>query len=483
MSNPARLPYWMSTIPLRVRLVTGFVIAMTILLCAAGGFVYWRVKVDLDTALDRDLTEAFAATLPLVEPDGRVHDRPDSDNAPVLREHQTLAATGEVLSSGPGTGTTSFLNTSELRRATRGPVHVQIGALLLPASSRPLRLLAAPIAGHGTAAVLVVGVHADQRNEALRELLAQLALAGFAALVLAAIIGERLAKAALAPVERYRAQAETIATGATGVRLDVPDARDDEVTRLGHTFNDVLAALERALERERRFVNDASHELRTPLTLLSARVQLLRRRPRSVEEYRRALTELETDIGDLIGLSEQLLDLGQIPDAASKPAEEPVDVQHVVQAMGLEDLGVQLHGEAAGFRVTMPASQIRQVVANLIANAQTHGAPPIDLSIRHTGGAVVLTVTDTGTGMPPDFLPVATERFKRGDDANSRAGTGLGLAVVDALVRHHDGELRLCSTGTHHRVSPTLSFPCQHPTVGTTVTVGLPTVGLRIGPP
>ena len=117
MSYRARLAARMSRVPLRVRLVTGFVIAMTFLLCAAGGFVYWRVKVDLDTALDRDLSEQFAATLPLVEPDGRVHDRPDSANAVGTREHQTLSATGEVLSSGPGTGTASLLNDAELTRA------------------------------------------------------------------------------------------------------------------------------------------------------------------------------------------------------------------------------------------------------------------------------------------------------------------------------------------------------------------------------
>ena len=472
----------LSRMPLRVRLVTGFVVAMTILLCAAGAFVYWRVKVDLDTALDRDLSEQFAATMPLVQSDGRLHDQPDSGNVAAVQVHQTLSAAGEVLSSGPGAGTTSLLNRSQLTRALRGPIHVQIGALL-PASLRPLRLLAAPIDGQEPAAVLVVGVRADQRNEALRELLAQLALAGFAALVLAAIIGERLAKAALAPVERYRSQAETIAGGATGVRLEVSTSRDDEVTRLGHTFNDVLAALEHALERERRFVNDASHELRTPLTLLSARVQLLRRRRRTVEQYERALAELETDISDLIGLSDQLLDLGSGADAGFTQPGEPVDLREVVQAMDLAELGVELHADDADCRVAMPAPQIRQVVTNLVANARAHGEPPVDVFIDRTDATVVLTVTDAGPGIQPDFLPVAVERFRRGDDARSRPGTGLGLAIVDALVREYDGDLRLCSGGTHYSVSSTLSFPCRHQTSGTTVTMALPAVTAPLPPP
>jgi hypothetical protein len=144
-------------VSLRVRLVTGFVVAMLILLSAAGAFVYWRVKVDLDTALDRDLSEEFAATLPLVQSDGHIDLQQDSARL-ADQEHQTLSASGEVLSSGPGAGTTALLNSSELARALHRRIHVQVGALL-PASRRPMRLLAGPIEGHGPAAVLVVGVH------------------------------------------------------------------------------------------------------------------------------------------------------------------------------------------------------------------------------------------------------------------------------------------------------------------------------------
>jgi two-component system, OmpR family, sensor kinase len=94
--------------------------------------------------------------------------------------------------------------------------------------------------------------------------------------------GYLLARAALQPVERYRTEAARIAAGATGVRLAVSDTAHDEVARLGHTLNDMLTALETALERERRFINDASHELRTPLTLLSTELEPALRRPRTL---------------------------------------------------------------------------------------------------------------------------------------------------------------------------------------------------------
>ena len=131
--------------------------------------------------------------------------------------------------------------------ALHKPVHRNVGALL-PRSHRPLRLLAVPILQHE--AVLVVAVRRDQRDEALRELLAQLLAAGVGALLICAVVGERLAKAALTPVERYRTQAAAIASGATGLRLDEPPERHDEVTRLGTTLNAMLEALEQTVAGE-----------------------------------------------------------------------------------------------------------------------------------------------------------------------------------------------------------------------------------------
>ena len=108
---------------------------------------------------------------------------------------------------------------------------------------------------------------------------------------LASLVGDQLARLALRPVERYRRRAAEIAAGSSHLRLEVPDERDDEVTRLGHTLNEMLAALDESLERERQFVGDASHELRTPLTLLQSRIQLARRRERSVAEHEAVLDE------------------------------------------------------------------------------------------------------------------------------------------------------------------------------------------------
>ena len=190
--------------------------------------------------------------------------------------------------------TAPLVSADDLDQVGGGALTKDIGKLL-PIADKPYRVQVTALdepPGH----YLVVGVRRDHRDEALRELLLQLTLAGLGALAVAAVVGDVLARAALRPVERYRRRAAEIADGADGLRLDVPEGRDDEVTRLGHTLNDMLAALERSLERERRFVNEASHELRTPLTLLKSRIQLAQRRSRTVEEHEAVLDELAVDV-------------------------------------------------------------------------------------------------------------------------------------------------------------------------------------------
>ena len=115
-----------------------------------------------------------------------------------------------MLSAGDEVPATPLLSPERARAASREEVIANIGALL-PASRHPLRVLALPVSSGGAARVLVIGERRDERDEALRELLGQLLLAGLGTLVVTSLVGERLAKAALAPVERYRSQAARIA--------------------------------------------------------------------------------------------------------------------------------------------------------------------------------------------------------------------------------------------------------------------------------
>ena len=474
-------------LPLRIRLILGFAAAMLVVLIAAGAFVYWRVQYALDSRLADDLGSEVtdlqrAAIL-----------TPDATSALASlgaqgRDAQLLDRSGRVLATGSGfQGRPALLTPAEVGAATSRPVSTARG-YLFSRRGRHLRIQALPVRGSGPAAVAVAAVRLDQRDEALRELLGQLTLANLGALAIASVVGYRLARAALLPVERYRSRAEQIAAGATGVRLDVPDSVDDEVSRLGHTLNTMLAAQEQAASQQQQFIDDASHELRTPLTVLAAEIDLALRRPRSAEEYETVLLRLADDTDRLVELADDLLLLGT--QTTSVPQRQQLSAADLLDGAAARARASLTSGPArevwvsaaTGLTVDADPVLIRRALGNLADNAVRHGAGTITLTAAPFSdtrlGEVVLTVHDEGPGMPVEFLPHAAERFRQAELSRAGEGNGLGLSLVDAIAVAHGGQLRLCSTGHHHR-QPTPNSqlddqPCTHPVTGATASLLLP---------
>ncbi|MFC4785832.1 ATP-binding protein [Nocardioides sp. MAHUQ-72] len=465
-----------SRLPLRVRLVAGFSATMLLVLTAAGAFVYWRVQFALDRQLDGDLSADTRRLAPLVQPDGELV--PDVSQVVGNELYQVLDRQGRVVSASPTLRGRPLISPATARRALDDPVRQDIGALL-PTTQDPLRVYATPLPTGQEAAVLVVAVRRDHRDEALLELLAQLAVAGLGALLVTALVGDLLARFALRPVERYRAQAADIVGGATGVRLEVPPGRHDEVTRLGDTLNAMLAALEESVERERRFVNDASHELRTPLTLLTTRLQLARRRPRSLAEHEAILAEIETDVVRLVQLADHLLDVGheRVDEGGcdlAAVARAEVERRNAVDR-ATHHGGAAIHLAASASPVALSEAAAGQLLGNLLDNAARHGAPPVEVCVDVVDARARLRVADSGPGMEPALLATATRRFTRSAGSRSREGFGLGLSLVESLVNRAGGELRLCSGGHHERYGAASGVPCEHDD-RMTVTVLLPAV-------
>jgi two-component system, OmpR family, sensor kinase len=470
-------------LPVRVRLVVGFAGAMIVVLAAAGAFVFWRVQVALDHRLDQDLR---SQTSDLRQ--AALHLPPHAALAS-LREHareaQLLRANGTVLASGAGIPDGQALITAaQTQSAGRSELETGRGELFSK-RGKHLRILAVPVHGSGPAAVAVTAVRLDQRDEALRELLAQLAIANLIALAIASFVGYRFAHAALDPVERYRAQAEQIAAGATGLRLDIPQGPSDEITRLGATLNAMVGALERSAERQQQFIDDASHELRTPLTTLSAEIDLALRKPRTAEEHEATLRRLATNTENLVALAETLLTLGALgnttPNAKVIPAE-PLLKAAARRARGqLGERSNRTVDVRATDDLTLHADEalLDRALGNIVDNAVRHGAGNITLSTERclAPPVAVITIHDQGT-INPDFLDHAAERFRQDESSRSSAGAGLGLSLVDAIAIAHGGQLRICSAGHHHhQPSPHIGLaqlPCAHPEDGTTISLLLP---------
>ena len=297
--------------------------------------------------------------------------------------------------------------------------------------SERLRVYIAPLAEAGGAASGgAVAVAASTRDlEAtlahvhLVVLLGALAAAAGAAAALALLM-----RRALAPLRQLtRAAAEIEHTGDSRRRLPAPDS-GDEVGRLATTLNEMLGALERARETERRFLADASHELRTPLTALAGNIDFLARHGPSDE----LVAELQQDTRRLARLADALLTLSR-EEAATQPGDI-VNLDELARSTKAADVHVE--ARAASARVRGDRDALARALSNLIENARLHGRGRITVETRATDRLALLTVSDEGPGLRAEEAKLAFGRFWRG---HGGPGSGLGLAIVKATAERHGG--------------------------------------------
>ena len=241
------------------------------------------------------------------------------------------------------------------------------------------------------------------------------------------------------------------------------------------------------MDRERRFINDASHELRTPLTLVTSRVQLMLRRPRTVEQHEAALAEITEDLTRLTRMADDLLEQGTAgvstdgqPHDLATLARKVVDARLTLAPSGTTyGTAGALSIEAVGpVPVAVDVVHLGRVLDNLLDNAALHGAPPVTVAVDEVDGWARLTVADSGEGMPAELLTTATERFARSAAARNRPGSGLGLSLAATMVSAAGGQLRLCFAGNHHVEGVSAPVRCTHD-ARMTVTVLLPVARTR----
>jgi signal transduction histidine kinase len=415
-------------IPIRLRLTLAFAAAMALVLAATGLFLYTRVGAALDRTIDQSLRSRSATVAALARRGGSAGASGELS--------QVLDPTGRVRSGSPKS---ALLSGRDLADADEGALTVE---RRVPGDDEPARLLASPIDTSGGRRIVVVGTSLEQRGDALENLLAALLVGGPLTLLLASLAGYGLAAAALRPVESMRREAEAVSAAEPGRRLPLPPAQD-EISRLGETLNGMLARLEAALERERRFVADASHELRTPLASLRVELELALRRERSKEELEAAVRSAAEETERLFHLAEDLLVLARAHGGSLPVRRERVEAAELLDRVGeryrrrAAAAGRSLEADADE-ELVLSVDRLRaeQTLANLVDNALRHGSGRIVLSARQENGRVELHVTDEGEGLAPAFVERAFEPFSRDD---SSAGSGLGLAIVDVIARAHGG--------------------------------------------
>jgi signal transduction histidine kinase len=258
-------------------------------------------------------------------------------------------------------------------------------------------------------------------------------VAAVLAAVVAGVAALLLTRRALRPLHRLSEAAAGIErTGDATRRLPQPTHRD-EVAELAATLNGMLASLQQAGERERRFVADASHELRTPVTALRGNIDYVADHGADAA----VLADLQHDVARLAALLDDLLALARV-DAGAQ-AFAPVRLDEVARGVAERP---QVHVDVPGpVLVHGDRAALERALRNLVENAERYGPPGgrIDVRVRQQGTSAVLTVQDAGAGVPPADAERVFERFWRGEGADRPPGSGLGLAIVRATAERHRG--------------------------------------------
>ncbi len=450
----------------RARLTLRWVLSFGLILMLALAAVYLGVRAFLVRDLDAQLRTLAGTELASAvdEPgDGiHLHEFPvgASDGDYAGKFVQLIDADGRVMLQSPGLGRTpALVDYQALRDGLDGKSPI----IDVAVNGRRGRMTA--LATPGPRKYLVsVGLFTDKLDHTLGELRALLVAVGVGSLLLTTVLGLTLAARALAPVQRITTQAAAIAQGQFAARLDEPSV-DDEIGRMTRLLNEMLDRLRGALDANRHFAADASHELRGPLTAMLGEIDVTLKRERSAPEYREALALLRNRLTEMGGLTEDLMLLVRAQEGRHTTVLE-VNVRSVLATVAARHAS---HAATSGvaIRVDAPAALtayaesrlLERVFDNLVGNAVQYSPEGGEVVLAGAlvkaedatdwiSDEVVVTVRDTGPGIPAEERTRVFDRFYRLDPSRSRrtGGSGLGLAISRAIVQLFKGSIRVVDT-------------------------------------
>ena len=288
--------------------------------------------------------------------------------------------------------------------------------------------------------------------------------------LVAASIGALLVRYALKPLDRLTETASAVTKqpldrGDVRLALRVPPQytnTESEVGQVGAALNLMLDHVDEAFqsrfeseEKMRQFVADASHELRTPLASIRGYAELTKRGGEKLsKDMKQAVDRIESESIRMTSLVEDLLLLARFDEGHALQMES-VDLAQIVRD-ALSDAYVTspehewgAEGVEEPVLITGDGSAIHQVVVNLLANARVHTPPgtSVEVRVKQSSDKTVFQVEDSGPGIPREARKKLFERFARGDSSRARSSgsTGLGLSIVDTIVKAHGGSVGLTS--------------------------------------
>src|SRR5215208_1410057 len=339
-----------------------------------------------------------------------------------------------------------------------------IGSTVQVTEDAPAYVYAVPVEPpHGKARVVEAGQSYAVTERALETFATVLVGGGLSAFLLSIGGAYLLARAALSPVSAVVASARKITESDLSERLPVANPKD-EIGSLAATINGLLARLEEAfarreealarqeeaLSRQRRFVADASHELRTPITTIEGYAEMLEEWAlHDQETAQKSVSRIREESKRVREMVEGLLALARGDEGAPLKLESQdlsavaAEVVRTARAVAASKLTIEYSSPAHEIIATFDRTRIRQAISILLDNAikYTPAGGEVKVEVRESDGWAEVAVSDTGVGISEDQLPQIFERFYRVDEARTRGGAGLGLAIARQIIEAHGGSI------------------------------------------
>lgn len=468
---------------LSTRLVA-IMMALLTVICALVGLVsYTTLSVTVNNQLDSSLQQAAVRTTAFYTGSGQSSNGtlPDPLNARATSAGQLSA----VLSNGvvhyagilSGSGTRQQLTTADADILAGLSTNGDLSTKRLSLGEYRIQAQAVP-----NGDILITGLPLAATQQTLNTLVLSIVLVSLAGLMVLGWAGTVIIRRNMRPLAQLSDTATKVATlrldaGEVALSARVPESAarpGTEVGNVGNAFNAMLENVSHALEARqrsetklRRFVADASHELRTPLTAIRGYAELLSMTEPLSTDGQTSLSRVQDQSVRMSRLVEDLLTLARLDEAqqgANSQAGQkqcspatPVNMSPLVME-AVSDIQMVNHDHQWSFtvpdepvEVRCDDASLRQVLLNLLANAAKH--TPAGTAVRTSlsqaaDGMCVLEVSDNGPGIDPVFQEIIFDRFSRADQARTATAgnTGLGLSIVQGLVRSHGGTVGVAST-------------------------------------
>lgn len=264
------------------------------------------------------------------------------------------------------------------------------------------------------------------------------------------------AKQVLRPIASIINQMRAINSSNLHLRLPEDNSRNDELNNLARTFNQMLDRLETSIEAQTNFISNASHQLKNPLTAILGEVETSLAHPRDPEQYRQSLQSIEEESNRLKRLILRLLHLAQTGGADEENNFTYLRIDELVFEITEEFLETDKLSVRIDFR-NFPAdpeqlmiyghrSLLRIALHNVIENGfKFSKGCEVKLALRIQEPYVVVSIYDTGVGIPEVAMPHIFDPFFRADNASELPGFGIGLPMVRKIIQLHEGELQVSS--------------------------------------